>query len=84
MCIIGLQYELEEEEALSTAEDDYDDDADEDGIDYREIKWGNVFFLSKEQTALMFSHHIQQPCVNEGRFAFPDAYIYLFLVPQHT
>lgn len=49
MCVIGLQYELEEEGALSTAEDDYDDDADEDGKDYRAIKRRNVFFLIEDK-----------------------------------
>ncbi len=40
--------ELEEEAALSTAKDNYDDDDDddEDGKDYEEIERGNLFFFS--------------------------------------
>lgn len=45
MCVIGLQCELEDEGALSTAEDNYDDDADEDGKDYGAIEQGNVVFI---------------------------------------
>lgn len=46
MCVIGLQCELKDEAALSTAEDNYDDDDDEDGKDYRAIERGNMCFFS--------------------------------------
>ncbi len=49
MCVIGFRCELEEEAALSTAKDNYDDD-DEDGKDYEAIERGNLFFfLSKDK-----------------------------------
>ncbi len=54
MCVIGLRCELEDEAALSTAKDNYDDDDDddEDGKDYEAIERGDMFFLLSKDKQL--------------------------------